>query len=1076
MKRLELVLVVLCLLLVGSLVALSNKLNTNYAASEFTRLAEDGVQGLDSRIETYVQSLRGTLAFLNGNSNVSKEQFSRFVEDLKLAEFLPGINGIGFIEPVMESDLVAYAEEARASGYPEFQIKPDTPFEENFVIRHVFPEEPNAKAIGLNVTFESGRRNAALKARETGSPQLTPKINLVQDEMQEAGFLLLLPQYAEAGDQEGMQGQFLRWVYAPFVARNLLADLTPSLSRDYDLEVFDGRSAVTDALIFESASEQDRTGDYIASFTTEMYGRPWTLRFTSTRNFDVAFATFTPQVILVVGLISTAFLGYLLKSMRLRAENLRKIANTRARQIAEREDETRSLIENAITPVFLLDEADRIILANEAARNCFDIGTRKIEGTSFSAFVEQVPDTSPKDSNNAVGLTTDGRRLALNLQRNEWITHDGTRRTTAIVRDISAEIAAVHELSRTKTLYDQALQGARIGVFDIDISSGQSDVSDTWCSIMGLKAGCNEIDTQSNFMSRIHPEDKSVLEQADKDCISGKTSRSISEFRLRFGAEEWRWMRSDAVIVERAKDGTALRLIGTQQDITEERHARNALEASESQFRQVISAAPIGMALMDSSGKFAVVNHAFCELCGLNEKEIVEEKTLPDLMPTEDMKNIVRAVDGMIKNGDSTTYEGEHRLLRSDRTTRECLFHVSWTYNRNTDSNLFIAQIIDISEQKRVDRIKDEFVSTVSHELRTPLTSIKGALGLIKATAEGSMSASFSRLLDIASTNAERLTTIVNDILDLEKISSGEVNFDFQPVDLGSLISEAIGELTPFALQHQNELRTSLAEEALVVDADPTRLRQVLANLISNACKYSTPNTEVNLLVERIDDVAIVYVQNVGPGVPEAFRPHIFEAFSQADASDTRARGGTGLGLNISRQIVKRHNGKIGFESVADGVTVFWFTCPMSVRASQPSDRTADEGTEHPKRRKTVLHVENDLDFAEVIASGLVSKARVLQATTVAEARKLIASKNIDVVLLDWLLPDGDGLELIGEITAKLPEARIVSLSADSDRKPDPRVAVNLIKSRSAISTIAEKVLGIGHNDPKMRHYQNNLT
>jgi PAS domain S-box-containing protein len=534
-------------------------------------------------------------------------------------------------------------------------------------------------------------------------------------------------------------------------------------------------------------------------------------------------------------------------------------------------------------------------------------------------------------------------------------------------------------------------------------------------------------------------------------------------------------MRSDAVVVERAKDGTALRLIGTQQEITDERHARNALEASESQFRQVVSAAPIGMALMDSNGKFAAVNDAFCELCGTSEEIVISQKTMSDLMPPQDIKDIVRRVDKMLKDNIDSTYEGEHRLLRSDGTARECRFHVSWTYNRNTDSNLFIAQIIDISEQKRVDRIKDEFVSTVSHELRTPLTSIKGALGLIKATADDSLSASINRLIEIANSNAERLTTIVNDILDLEKISSGDVAFDIQRVNLNTLIADALVDLTPFALQHDNTLVAEVAELDIFVDADASRLRQVLANLISNACKYSSSNTEINVLAERIDDLAIVYVQNLGPGVPKAFRARIFEAFSQADASDTRARGGTGLGLNISRQIIKRHNGKIGFESVPDGVTVFWFTCPLSTAPDARAEQTSTPSSSQPASRKTILHVENDRDFAEIVASELFKDARVIHAASIAGARAEIARAKFDIVLLDWLLPDGDGAVLIDEVLSKVPDTRIVSLSADSDRKADPRVAANLIKSRTDLSTIARSVLERSESGSKMRHLDRNL-
>ena len=176
------------------------------------------------------------------------------------------------------------------------------------------------------------------------------------------------------------------------------------------------------------------------------------------------------------------------------------------------------------------------------------------------------------------------------------------------------------------------------------------------------------------------------------------------------------------------------------------------------------------------------------------------------------------------------------------------------------DEPRFIAIYRDVSQRKVAEKAKTEFLSTVSHELRTPLTSIKGALGLIEMSARDTMPASALRLIEIARNNADRLTTIVNDILDLEKISSGKIEFDLSPMSLNEVISSAVQEMMPFAVTHNTKLVMDLPDTDINVTADWSRMMQVLANLTSNACKYSTEGTDVTIKAETIGEIGRAHV------------------------------------------------------------------------------------------------------------------------------------------------------------------------------------------------------------------------
>jgi signal transduction histidine kinase len=234
-----------------------------------------------------------------------------------------------------------------------------------------------------------------------------------------------------------------------------------------------------------------------------------------------------------------------------------------------------------------------------------------------------------------------------------------------------------------------------------------------------------------------------------------------------------------------------------------------------------------------------------------------------------------------------------------------------------------------------VDHLKSEFVSTVSHELRTPLTSIRGAVGLALGSASNELPEKVTELLVMANRNIDRLTLLVNDILDLEKIESGRLAFKFEPLDLVELTRNALESNAGYAHQHQVRLRLVGSPTRAGVKGDESRLLQVFANLLSNAIKYSPAGGEVEVSIQQRGDRFRVEVQDHGTGIPEAFRARIFQRFAQADSSDTREKGGTGLGLNISKVIVERHEGVIGYESQQGVGTEFYFELPVRTESRE---------------------------------------------------------------------------------------------------------------------------------------------
>ena len=365
---------------------------------------------------------------------------------------------------------------------------------------------------------------------------------------------------------------------------------------------------------------------------------------------------------------------------------------------------------------------------------------------------------------------------------------------------------------------------------------------------------------------------------------------------------------------------------------------------------------------------------------------------------------------------------------------------------KSDDGILVTAAIRNITDRKkesaRLVRLKDEFVSTVSHELRTPLTSIMGSLGLLIGSAAGKLPDAAVRLLTIAHTNSQRLVRLIDDILDVEKIESGKVVFDLKRVEVRSLVKQVIEANRGFAEGYDVRVRLDPASRAVDVRADPDKLMQVVTNLLSNAIKFSPSGEEVLVAVESGPVTARISVRDHGPGIPDEFKPRIFEKFAQADGTDARQKGGTGLGLSIVKQIVDRLDGQVDFEDAPGGGTIFHVELPTwayAVKAQSHLDRISD---------RHVLLCEDDPEVAVKLGDRLRQEGFIVDiALTASEAVAHVAAASYTTVLVDLQCPEGDGIDLIKQLRQQpqIYNTLLVVLSADLKQIPNEERAPTLL-------------------------------
>jgi len=523
-----------------------------------------------------------------------------------------------------------------------------------------------------------------------------------------------------------------------------------------------------------------------------------------------------------------------------------------------------------------------------------------------------------------------------------------------------------------------------------------------WEAVLGYAP--SELEGRA-FMDLVHPDDVAVT---GAEIGRPRDGRRTIPFPNRFRARDGSFHSLEWHAAPEPETGL---LFAAARDVTEQVQANERTET-------ILDASASGMLVVADDGRIRYANRAARQLLGYVEAEL-HAMSVDDLVPSDAVTphTSYRAAFAASR---VTRTMGTGRVVRArckDGSEREV--EITLTPTVMSSGDVTVATLVDVTERRAVERLKNEFVSVVSHELRTPLTSIRGSLRLLEAGVKGSLPEQAARLVGIASSNTERLIRLINDILDIEKIEAGKLELSLAPVRLTECIEAALNSVRGVATAAEVSLEVD-APGDLVVTADADRLVQVLVNLLSNAVQYS-PRSGVVRLVAGLCGTRHVRcaVADHGPGIAAADVPRLFEKFAQLDASDARAKGGSGLGLAITRAIVLGHRGRIGVDSAPGAGSTFWFELPAAAeRAALVPD--ADAASRAPSTTSRTLLVEDDPDAAEITRAFLEGAGlSTLVAPTLADARRELERGEIGLVVLDLHLPDGHGLTLLEWMRAR---------------------------------------------------------
>lgn len=610
-------------------------------------------------------------------------------------------------------------------------------------------------------------------------------------------------------------------------------------------------------------------------------------------------------------------------------------------------------------------------------------------------------------------VRADGRAIWVR----SWVSvveDGGTRRVRGFTTDVTAEKDAQERLEQACAREAAILRAVPLTVYSCtpDSSFVLSWMGPNVRELTGFTAE-EFVRDATLWPSRLHPED---LERVDREMEHFLDRGTFDcEYRWRRADGEYRWFM-DRATLRRDAAGKPVEMIGTWFDITERKEAEEALRASEERFRTLADQAPAGIFLTDAAGKAVYLNDTCYVLTGLTPEQAAGDGWVTALDP-EDRGRIVAEWRACFSEGREFRTEYRYRHRNGD---------VRWVSGRAVPLRDakgrvtgFLGTVTDITELKRGERLKNEFVSMVSHELRTPLTSIRGSLKLVAGGVTGALTPKAKGLVDIAHDSCERLVHLVNDILDIGRIESGKMAFRMEACEAEGFLEKAVQANAGYAQSFGVELRILRPVPPGRVVADPGRLIQVLTNLISNAAKFSPRGEGVEISVRRIGRNLRFAVRDRGPGVPEEFLPRLFQKFAQADASETRPRQGSGLGLSIAKALVEKMEGSLGFESGSDAGATFYFDLPEDLPAPAAPPRLPD--------CPCVLVCEDDLVAAAILRQHLyVAGFNSEVAPAVAEARESLRQGGYAGMTLDLSLADQDGMSFVRELrsdprTASLP-------------------------------------------------------
>ena len=1007
--------------------------------TRFTTATQELTTYVRGRPRLYIEVLRAGSGLFAVNPSITPNQFHNFVERLELADQYRGAQGIGFL----------------ARRKADQKNSPDQNLPESYPVVYFEPLDGHKPVdIGFDMNTDPVRREAMERARDTGLPATTSRVMLTREAGEPAapGFLIFAPVYENDSTPKTVEERrqaLSGFVYSQFRAADFIAAVMAIKNfSDIDVQFYDGSQPSNENLFHDTASLNGDAGrSQPARFTTstivDVAGRTWTIGFAS----RPGFVTSANRNVLYYAALIGSFISLLLfalthlqvkgrdqaeqsaSELRTSEAKVRKTLTDREHAeeaLRESEERYRELVENANDIVFTLDLAGNVTSMNKAVESITGYSQSELLGINMSEFL------TPTSTESARQMTQ--RKLA------------GEERTNYEV-DVRAKDG------RTFTL----------------------EVSSRLATYRGQPVGVQGV---ARDITR-RREAEEALRQADQRALS-EYERLIEKLaRL---AQTLGTARDLKVIFEGLKqftllsvpcDGLFVALYDSNRDVRIACYGwgdGEEIDTSELPPMPVNFKGPNSRAVR--TNQVVITNDYMTETLGHPSVILGPDN---GLRPQSSLSAPMSVMGRVIGTIEVQTYE---KAAYGDAHETAMRMAANLTAVAIENVRLLERESTARASAEESNRLKDEFLATVSHELRTPLTAILGWSRMLQGDSLGSdMSI---RAIDSIKRNAKAQAQIIDDILDVSRIITGNLYLDLQPIELAPVLESAINVVRPTADAKGIQIQVTFDREPAAVPGDANRLQQVFWNLLSNAVKSTPAGGKVFAQLRRVEGQVEVEVRDTGQGISPEFLPFVFDRFRQQDSTSTRQHGGLGLGLAIARHLVEIHGGHISAQSDGGGAgAAFTVRLPLvgaieEADASTTDKLQADAEAEKQERLQAqiltglhVLLVDDDQDTLELLKAALTQRsASVTTAGSAAAAIESISECRPDVLISDIAMPGENGHELMRNVLAlnlvpPLPAIAITAYAKEEDRDRAlasgyQRYLSKPVELRDFIATVAE--------------------
>ncbi len=1018
--------------------------------ARFQGLVQQVHVGIESRLETYKALVLAGAGLFAASESVDEKEFKSFVDTLKVAENYPGIRGIGFTVRVKPEERLSLIDMMRRQGNAEFRLWPESPRREYHSVIYAQPaNERNRAMIGFDMFTEPIRRAAMERARDAGQPAASHRVapvTQINNDLSPGGFLICAPVYR--GNQtpstvsERREALF-GFVYSGFRADEFLQGVVPQHAKsDITFQIYSNEIKPENLLHRspDAPSPEGHEPRFIASTTMDIGGQLWTINYVSLPGFERSYIkSWVPYTFVAGTLFSLLFFVIVRSQMRARDKaeqseaemresesRVRKTLAERERaeeEIKEGEARYRQLVENANDIVFELDLTGKVTSMNKAAESI----------TGFS------------------------QEELLKMNMRDFLT------------------PASDELARLMT--QRKLAGEERTNYEIDVvqKSGQLitlEVSSRLARSEGKPIGIQGV--ARDITTRRHAEE--ALRQADQRALAEyeRLLERVAGLAQTLGTSRdllaiFRGLR-EFTLLSVPCHGFFVSLYDPGRDVRTAVYGwadGNEIDVSELPPMPVTSRGPNSRAIR--TNQVIVTNDYMQQTIGHPAVLVGPDNGLRPQSslsaPMAVMGRILGTIE--VQTYEDSAYRDEHAtaMRMAANLTAVAMENVTLLERESTAR----------ANAEESNRLKDEFLATVSHELRTPLTAI---LGWSRMLESGSLeSDTAQRAVETIKRNAKSQAQIIDDILDVSRIITGNLYLELHPIELESVLEAAVNVVRPTAEAKGIRIELNLDSEPIAVSGDANSLQQVFWNLLSNAVKFTPSGGSVFATLRRIDSHAEIIVSDTGPGISPEFLPFVFDRFRQADSTSTRHHGGLGLGLAIARHLIEIHGGMVEAKSGGPGLGAT-FTVRLPVAGARAVDvpREAEQEVEfqmEPTKSHDalaglhVLMVDDDEDTLELLSAAL--RQRSADVTAVSSARaalEAIQNSRPDVLISDIAMPGEDGYQLIKKVIAlklepELPAIAITAYAKEEDRQSAlaagfHRYLSKPVELREFISAVAE--------------------